>query len=81
MMVNEGNTGIAIAALLSGLTNVVTLRFDLLGSSGYEGIGGLHRDVGHGRVKNVLEARRKICSFQFTQIARIATALKSIPEG
>ena len=81
MKVGAGNTEIAIASLLSGLTNVVTLRFDLLGSSSYEGIGGLHGGVGHGQVKNIVEARRKICSFQFTQIARIAEALRSIPEG
>jgi hypothetical protein len=81
MKVNEGNTGIAIASLLSGLTNVVTLRFDLLGSSSYEGIGGLHGGVGHGQVKNIVKARREICAFQFGQIARIAAALQSIPEG
>ncbi len=81
MKIGEGNAEIAIAALLSGLTNVVTLRFDLLGSSSYEGIGGLHGGVGHGQVKNILKARREICSFQFTQIARIAKALQSIPEG
>lgn len=81
MKVGAGNADIAIAALLSGLTNVVTLRFDQLGSSSYEGIGGLHGGVGHGQVKNILDARRKICGFQFTQIAKIASALQSIPEG
>ncbi len=81
MQVGQGNTEIAIASLLSGLTNVVTLRFDLLGSSSYEGIGGLHGGVGHGQVKNILDARRKICGFHFQQIAKIAAALKSIPEG
>jgi hypothetical protein len=81
MQVGAGNADIAIASLLSGLTNVVTLRFDLLGSSSYEGIGGLHGGVGHGQVKNILDARTKICNFQFKQIARIAEALKSIPEG
>ncbi len=79
--VGEGNTDIAIASLLSGLTNVVTLRFDLLGSTSYEGIGGLHGGVGHGQVKNILDARTKICNFHFKQIARIAESLKSIPEG
>ena len=81
MKIGEGNTEIAIASLLSGLTNVVTLRFDLLGSSTYEGIGGLHGGVGHGQVKNILKARREICQFQLTQIAQIATALDTIPEG
>ena len=79
--VGAGNTEIAIAALLSGLTNVVTLRFDLLGSTSYEGIGGLHGGVGHGQVKNILDARRKICRFHFEQMARIAHALQAIPEG
>ena len=81
MKVGAGNTEIAIASLLSGLTNVVTLRFDLLGSTSYEGIGGLHGGVGHGQVKNIIAARRKICGFHFEQIARIAKALQSIPEG
>ncbi len=81
MQIGSGNTDIAIASLLSGLTKVVTLRFDLLGSTSYEGIGGLHGGVGHGQVKNILEARTKICRFQFEQIARIASALSSIPEG
>jgi hypothetical protein len=81
MKIGGGNADIAIASLLSGLTNVVTLRFDLLGSSSYEGIGGLHGGVGHGQVKNIVDARRKICGFQFQQIARIAAALQSVPEG
>ena len=81
MKIGAGNVDIAIASLLSGLTNVVTLQFDQLGSTSYEGIGGLHGGVGHGQVKNVVEARKKICSFQFSQIGRIAEALQSIPEG
>ena len=81
MKVGVGNTEIAVAALLSGLTNVVTLRFDLLGSSSYAGIGGLHGGVGHGQVKNILAARKTICRFQFEQIARVAGALKAMPEG
>lgn len=81
MRIGEGNTEIAIASLLSGLTNVVTLRFDLLGSSSYEGVGGLHAGVGHGQVKNILQARRSICGFHFRQIARMAAALESMPEG
>ena len=76
-----GHTDIAIASLLSGLTNVVTLRFDLLGSTSYPGIGGLHGGVGHGQVKNILKARKEICGIHFEQISRMATALDSIPEG
>ena len=60
---------------------MVTLRFDLLGSTSYEGIGGLHGGVGHGQVKNIIAARKTITGFHFEQIARIAAALESIPEG
>ena len=81
MEIGAGNATLAIAALLSGLTNVVTLRFDLLGATSYEGIGGLHGGVGHGQVKNILQARETICEFQIKQIARIATALEAVPEG
>jgi len=81
MQVGSGNADIAIAALLSGMTNVVTLRFDLLSSSSYEGVGGLHGGVGHGQVKDILGARKKICSFHFQQIAKMANALHQIPEG
>ncbi len=81
MKVGAGNTDIAIASLLSGLTHTVTLRFDLLGSTTYQGTGSLHAGVGHGQVKNILAARKKICGFHFQQIARLVSALKSIPEG
>jgi hypothetical protein len=81
MKVGEGNIDIAAAALLSGLTNVVTLRFDLLGSSSYEGVGGLHGGVGHGQVKNIVNARRTICNYHFKQIARLCKSLQAIPEG
>ena len=81
MKVGAGNTDIAIASLLSGLTNTVTLRFDLLGSTAYEGIGSLHAGIGHGQVKDVLKARRAVCRFHFEQIARMAAALRNVPEG
>ncbi len=81
MKVGSGNTDIAIASLASGLTNVVTLRFDLLSSTSYEGIGSLHAGIGHGQVKNIAQGRRAICRFHFEQIARIAKSLESIPEG
>ncbi|QDU92798.1 DUF1552 domain-containing protein [Lignipirellula cremea] len=81
MKVGAGNTEIAIASLLSGLTNVVTLRFDLLSSSSYEGVGSLHAGIGHGQVKDMVGARRQVCRFHFEQIARMATALEAIPEG
>ena len=81
--IGAGNIDLAIASLVSGLTNVVTLCFDQLGSSSYPefGIGGLHGAVGHGQGGKVLEKRQKICRFHYEQIARLATALQSIPEG
>ena len=81
--VAAGNIDLAIAALVSGLTDTVSLSFDLLGSSSYGsfGIGGLHGAVGHGQGGKVLEKRQKICRFQYEQIARLAAALQSMPEG
>jgi len=75
------NTDIAGAALLSGLTNTVTLRFDQLGSSSYDGIGSMHAGIGHGQVKNMIASRRKLCQIHFEQIARLANMLASVPEG
>lgn len=82
-LIGQGNIDLAISSLISGLTNVVTLCFDTLGSSSYPelGIGGLHGSVGHGQGGKVLEKRQKICRFQFAEIARLAAALKAMPEG
>lgn len=81
--INVGNFDIAIAALASGLTHVVTIAFDRLGSSSYQdfGAGGLHGSVGHGQGGKVLQKRQKICGFHFEQMARLAKALDAIPEG
>jgi hypothetical protein len=77
------NIDIAIASLVSGLTNVVTMCFDTLGSSSYPefGIGGLHGAVGHGQGGKVLEKRQTICRFHYEQVAKLAGALEAMPEG
>ena len=81
--IGAGNVDIAIAALASGLTNVVTIAFDRLGSSSYGSlkVGGLHGSVGHGQGGDVAGKRQRICGFQFEQVARLAKALDAIPEG
>lgn len=81
--IGAGNVDIAIAALASGLTNVVTIAFDTLSSSSYGslGVGGLHGSVGHGQGGDVAGKRQRICSFHFEQMARLAGALEAIPEG
>ena len=81
--IGRANVDIAIAALASGLTNVVTISFDTLGNSSYPefGIGGLHGAVGHGQGGRVLQKRQNICRHHFQQMARLATALQRIPEG
>lgn len=78
---------IAAGALISGLTNVVTIRTDGLGSQynklGF--VGGQVHGIGHGKVpegaKSVDHARGLIRGFQLDNIASIATKLAAIPEG
>lgn len=77
----SGHAEIASAALVSGLTNVVTICFDQLGTSTYPGAGGLHRNVGHGQGGDVLGKRERITGSHFEQIAKIAHKLHSVPEG
>lgn len=82
-IIGEENFNIAIAALASGLTNVVTISYDTLSNSSYPafGTGGLHASVGHGQGGKVLQKRQRICQFHFEQMAKLAKALESIPEG
>ncbi|NJN21477.1 MAG: hypothetical protein HC812_10220 [Leptolyngbya sp. RL_3_1] len=77
----EAQFEIAAGTMIAGLTNVVTLQFDELSRTTYPGIGSMHAGIGHGQVKNMIESRRAICGLHFTQIARIAAALQSVPEG
>ena len=78
---------IAAGALISGLTNVVTIRTDGLGSQ-YTKLGfvnGQVHGIGHGKVpegaQSVDHARGLIRGFQLDHIARIAAKLAKIPEG
>lgn len=83
----EAHSEIAAGALISGLTNVVTIRTDGLGSQynklGF--IGGQVHGIGHGKTpdgaRSVDHARGLIRKFQLDQIAHIATKLAAIPEG
>ena len=81
----EAHFDIATAALIAGLTNVVTLRVDTLGVT-YSGLGidrGVH-GIGHGESVTgmaVEEARGRIRQFHIEQIAAMAAKLKAVPEG
>lgn len=75
------------AALLAGLTNVVTLRPDTLGAQ-YQGLGanllGVHA-IGHGggipEGPDSPELRRRIDGYHLKLIAKMAKRLASVPEG
>ena len=83
----EAHSEIAAGALISGLTNVVTIRTDGLGSQ-YNKLGfaaGQVHGIGHGKVpegaKSVDHARGLIRGFQLENMAKIAASLAKIPEG
>ena len=83
----EAHCEIAAGALISGLTNVVTIRTDGLGSQ-YTKLGfvsGQVHGIGHGKVPegagSADEARGMIRGFQVDHIAKIAAKLAAIPEG
>ena len=83
----EAHCEIAAGALVSGLTNVVTIRTDGLGSQ-YNKLGftnGQVHGIGHGKTpegaKSVDHARGLIRGFQLENIAKIAAKLQAIPEG
>lgn len=83
----EAHCEIAAGALISGLTNVVTIRTDGLGSQ-YTKLGfasGQVHGIGHGKVPegadSVDHARGLIRGFQIDNIAKIAAKLAKIPEG
>lgn len=83
----ECQFNIATAALITGLTNVVTLRPDTLGTV-YTGFGmrgtGVHT-LGHGRQADngweAMRARKEIDKYHLNLIADMANKLNSIPEG
>lgn len=83
----EAHCEIAAGALISGLTNVVTIRADGLGSE-YTKIGfetGQVHGIGHGKVPegadSVDHARGLIRGFQLDNVASIAAKLAKAPEG
>ncbi len=81
----EAHFDMAAAALLSGITNVVTLHCDDLNSS-YQGIGITPKvhSVGHGASSGTStsqDCRNRIRSFHLELIAGLATKLHNTPEG
>ena len=84
-----GHAEVLLSALISGLTNVVSFTVDELGHN-YTGIPGLEgesvnmHDVGHGKVIGGVEAVaiRHCTEFHHMEVMnKIATRLKSVPEG
>jgi hypothetical protein len=85
----RGHVEVLLAALISGLTNVVAFTVDELGHE-YTGLPGLEgvkvdlHDVGHGKVINGVaadEIRQRCHRQHMTLIDAIATRLKQVPEG
>ncbi|MFT5189832.1 MAG: hypothetical protein ACI957_002864 [Verrucomicrobiales bacterium] len=81
----EAHFDIAAAALISGISNVITMRADTLDVT-YRGLGISKHVHGLGHAESVdgmtpVEARRRIRGFHVAQIARVATKLKAVPEG
>ncbi|MDA0587710.1 MAG: DUF1552 domain-containing protein [Planctomycetota bacterium] len=81
----EAHFDMASAALISGITNVVTIHTDDLNSS-YQGLGITPKvhSVGHGASSGEMssqDCRNIIRTFHCDLIADMATKLKAIPEG
>ena len=82
----DAHFDLAAAGLITGLTNVVTIRPDSLGTH-YSGLGigdnGVH-GIGHGgdaNGKSPAEARAIIRKFHCEQIAKLAGKLDAVSEG
>lgn len=78
----EAHFDIAAATLIAGLSNVVAIRPDGLGTV-YSGLGadkGVH-GLGHGEGSDPIGFRRKIRQHHMNQIARLAAKLRATPEG
>lgn len=82
----EAHFDVAASALISGLSQVISIRPDTLNVM-YGGLGLGGRDVhgiGHGESVNGKapeESRKMIDTFHIQQIARLAEKLRSVPEG
>ena len=85
----NGFVQIMLSTLISGMTNVVTLTVDELGTT-YTGLPEIEgekvnlHDVGHGKSVGKFEAtdvRAKVRHQHMTLIDTIVTQLKSVPEG
>jgi hypothetical protein len=81
----EAHFDIAAAALISGISNVITVRADTLEVT-YRGLGISKHVHGLGHSESVdgmtpVEARRRIRTFHLEQIGRVAEKLKAVPEG
>jgi hypothetical protein len=85
----SGHTEVLLAALISGLTNVVAFTVDELGHH-YTGIPGLEgekvnmHDIGHGKAIGGIaaeEIRARTELHHMKLVATIVTRLKSVPEG
>ena len=83
----EAQFELGAAALVAGLTNVVTLRPDTLGTL-YQDLGfqtlGLHA-IGHGAVlpsgMNSYQMRKKVDAYHMGLVAKMAQTFENIPEG
>lgn len=78
----EAHFDIAAATLVTGLSNVIAIRPDGLGTV-YSGLGadkGVH-GLGHGEGSDPIGFRHKIREHHIEQIARLAAKLKATPEG
>jgi hypothetical protein len=81
----EAHFDIAAAALISGISNVITVRADTLDVT-YRGLGISKHVHGIGHAETVqgmtaVEARNRIRKFQVDQIGRVAAKLNAVPEG
>ncbi len=84
-----GHTEILLATLISGMTNVITLTVDELGTI-YTGLRDIEKenvnlhDVGHGKPVGPFSAeqvREKVRTHHMTLVDTIVKRLKSVPEG